>query len=220
MKTEFERIVLFANGIFYEPERLLPKLKADDYLIAVDGGLRYFTQFDLVPDLIIGDLDSADPQSVHKYKTQGVAVRQYPVEKNETDLELALQAAHSLKPKSIWVVAALGGRLDQTLASIFLLTSQGLATCDVRLVDGHQEVLVIHNTTLLTGKAGDRVSLLPINGAVMGVTTSGLYFPLMGETLYPHQTRGVSNHMIDNQAQITVQQGFLLCIHERNAKND
>jgi thiamine pyrophosphokinase len=219
MKTTINRIVLFANGVFYEPEKLLPELKDDDYLIAVDGGLRYFTPFALVPDLIIGDLDSADPEDVQRFKTQGVEVRQYPIEKNETDLELALLFAYSLHPESIWIVAALGGRLDQTLASIYLLTSPDLINCDVRLVDGRQEVLIIQNTTSLSGKTGDRVSLLPLKDAVTGVTTRGLNYPLKGETLYPHQSRGVSNHMTGKQAQVIVQQGLLLCIHERSGKN-
>ncbi len=120
----------------------------DDYLIAVDGGLRYFTPFDLVPDLIIGDLDSADPEDVQRFKTQGVEVRQYPIEKNETDLELALLFAYSLHPESIWIVAALGGRLDQTLASIFFSPHPNFINCDVRLVDGCQEVFIIQRCNI------------------------------------------------------------------------
>jgi len=219
MKTTINRIVLFANGIFYEPEKLLPELKDDDYLIAVDGGLRYFTPFALVPDLIIGDLDSADPEDVQRFKTQGVEVRQYPIEKDETDLELALLAAQALQPESIWIVAALGGRLDQTLASIYLLTSPKLENLDVRLVDGCQEVFIIKDSKTLEGKTGNRVSLLPLHSAVTGVTTRGLNYPLKGETLYPHQSRGVSNHMTGKQAQVTVQKGLLLCIHEWSGKN-
>jgi thiamine pyrophosphokinase len=226
MESDIDRVILFANGDFPEPERLLAELTDQDYLVAVDGGLQYITKFNLVPNLIIGDMDSANPDDMQKYQSQGVEIRQYPQEKDETDLELALQIAQGLQPKTVWVLAALGNRLDQTLANIFLLTSPKLIECDIRLVDGHQEVFMITKAKTLMGKIGDRVSLLPLNGPVIGVQTENLYYPLKGETLYPDQSRGISNLMTSPQAKVSLRQGLLLCIHEfsqpqeRSGKND
>lgn len=226
MNDKRKRVILFANGDFQEPTRILASITPNDFLIAVDGGLRYFTQFNLQPNLIIGDLDSANPDQVDQFKSQGVEVQQYPIEKDETDLEIALQAALSLEPERIWVIAALGNRLDQSLANIFLLTSPNFENRDIRLVDGTQEVLLVRKSTIVTGNPGDRLSLLPLNGPVTGIRTTDLYYPLDHETLYPDQSRGISNKMTAEKATITIDQGLLLCIHEfskpqeRSGKND
>jgi thiamine pyrophosphokinase len=163
---------------------------------------------------------------VDRFKTQGVEIRKYPIEKDETDLELALDAALEIKPSTIWVAAALGDRLDQTLANIFLLTRPAFAEIDLRLVDGLRQVFLIRGTSILEGKPGDRVSLLPLSQEVTDLTTLGLYYPLENETLFRDQTRGISNHMTSSTAKITLQHGHLLCIHEsldpeeRNGKDD
>lgn len=216
MPKDNSRVVLFANGDLSEPEMLRAQLHPDDILIAVDGGLRHIVSLNLTPHLILGDLDSANPEDVQRFKTQGVPVRRYPVEKDETDLELGIEAALKINPREIWIAAALGGRLDQTLGSIFLLTRPELEMIDVRLMDGTQEVFLIRDQAPLTGQPGQTVSLLPLMGPVIGVTTHQLAFPLNHETLYPDHTRGISNRMTATTASVSIDSGFLLCIHAFN----
>ena len=219
MPTNLKRIFLFANGELPAPKEILSMIKGDDYLVAVDGGLGHLTRLGLQPDLIIGDLDSADDREVQHFRQQGVEVRKYPVEKDETDLEIALFAATKMKPDKIWVVAALGNRLDQTLGNIFLLSHPELAGKNIRMVDGQQEVFLIRESGDVTGKEGQRVSLLPLNGPAKGITTAGLKYPLNDETLYPERTRGISNCMTSENAHISLKSGLLLCIHSISNNN-
>jgi thiamine pyrophosphokinase len=214
MKPKTTRVVLFANGNFPAPDRLLSKLTKNDFLIAVDGGLNHLTTHNLTPNLIIGDLDSTQPDDLLKYQSKGVEVRKYPVEKDETDLELALEYAIKRNPKSIWVVAALGDRLDMTLANVYLLTHPQFRAVDLRLIDGLMEVFLISEQAALDGNPEDRVSLIPLTKRVTGITTKGLYYPLHQETLYRDQTRGISNRMSSPSASVAIQKGLLLCIHE------
>jgi len=213
MINPIKKIVLFANGDLPAPERILPQLTSEDILIAVDGGLCHLTQHNLTPNLIIGDLDSANPAEVEKYRAQGVAVDQYPPEKDETDLELALDAALAMASECIWVVGALGKRIDQTLANIFLLTREEFINVDLRMVDGDREIFLIRTSATITGTPGERVSLLPLHGPAVGIQTQGLLYPLKGETLYPDRTRGVSNELTASSAQVTLKSGLLICIH-------
>lgn len=208
------RVILFANGDFPDPKAALADLSSDDFLVAVDGGLRHLTGLNLTPDLIIGDLDSADPEDVHRFESQGVVVRRYPISKNETDLELALLAALEMRPSAIRVVAALGSRLDQTLGNIFLLTRPQFTGMDIRLVDGKQEVFLIRGQVTLRGEQGQRVSLIPLLGPVTGIQTEGLAYSLKDETLFPDHTRGISNRMLNTVASISISSGALLCIHD------
>jgi thiamine pyrophosphokinase len=214
------RVVLFVNGDLPAPDRVRDQLSADDTLIAVDGGLRHLETIGVIPDLVIGDLDSIDQAQLQLYRNQGIQIRQFPVEKDETDLELALDAACDLHPQSIWVVAALGGRLDQTLANIFLLTRPDLEGYDLRLIDGHTEVFLIRDSAVIQGEIGQRVSLLPLNVPAAGISTQGLHYPLLNETLYPDKTRGLSNQMISPTVTISLQTGLLLCIHETVRLNE
>lgn len=219
MPTNLKRIILFANGELPAPKEILSMINEDDFLVAVDGGLGHLTRLGLQPDLIIGDLDSADDREVQHFRQQGVEVRKYPVEKDETDLEIALFAAIKMKPEKIWVVAALGNRLDQTLGNIFLLSHPELAGKNILMVDGQQEVFLIRKSADLTGKEGQRVSLLPLNGPATAITTAGLKYPLNDETLYPERTRGISNHMTGEKAHIFLKSGLLLCIHSISNNN-
>lgn len=214
MTKPITRVILFVNGDLPEPKRFKSLLNPSDFLVAVDGGLAHLHRLGLKPDLIIGDLDSADPNQVETLRADGTVVQSYPADKNETDLELALDAAIKMNPASIWVAAALGGRIDQTLANLFLLTRPDMAGMDIRLVDGECEVFLIRSSYEIKGKAGQRVSLLPILGPVHGIQTEGLKYPLNNESLYPEKTRGISNELTGSSASVLIQQGLLLCIHQ------
>jgi thiamine pyrophosphokinase len=214
MSPNKKRISIFANGPLPSPERIASIVDPADFLIAADGGLRHLSILGLTPQMLVGDLDSADPGLVQTLKNKHITIRQHPADKDQTDLELALTAALELQPESIRIVGALGGRIDQTLGNIFLLTKPELAETDIRLIDSTQEVFLIRESAQLQGQPNQRVSLLPLNGSVKGIRTTGLKYPLNNETLYPDQTRGISNLMVRGTASITINQGLLLCIHE------
>ena len=214
MSPDPKRVFLFANGPLPNLGAVQSLIKAEDFLIAVDGGLRHLLDLGLTPDLIIGDLDSADPALLQPLKKQQVEIRQHPAEKDQTDLELGIDAALEWNPKWIRILGALGGRIDQTLVNIFLLTKPELAGVDIRLVDGEQEVFVIRDSAQISGKSGQRVSLLPLHQPAKGIRTTGLKYQLNGETLYPDRTRGISNVMNSKSASVKLDYGWLLCIHE------
>jgi thiamine pyrophosphokinase len=183
--------------------------------IAVDGGLRYFHLANVSPDVLIGDLDSITREERTWAEKQHTHIIQYPVEKDETDYELALQYVLEQKVEKICILAALGGRLDQTFANCFMLLDERLHGVDVRFDDGSVEVCLIRRSVHIDGQPGDIVSLLPLEPIVRGVTTQQLKYPLLDEDLYMHRTRGISNVMLSESAEICCREGNLLCIHTR-----
>ncbi len=208
-----ERAIIFANGRLPDLEPARRLIRPDDFLIAADGGTRHALALGLLPSIVIGDLDSLTPDDRRRLEGSGVEIRQYPRDKSETDLELALGTALEAGYRSILVLAALGGRLDQTLANLALLTDPSLAEVDVRLDDGIEEAFFVRKQADVQGCPGDTVSLLPWGSPAGGVTTEGLRWPLRGETLYPDKTRGVSNEMLAEIATISLKSGLLLVIH-------
>jgi thiamine pyrophosphokinase len=207
--------VIFANGEVTDINRLGAMLQPDDVLIAADGGLHYLIQLGKWPQVLIGDLDSVNSEVVNQAMEKGVEVRRFPVHKNETDLQLAIEYAIHTGCISIVIAGALGGRLDQTLGNIFLLTRPDLDDFDIRLDDGKEEVFFIHNQAAINGHPGDIVSLIPYGEPVADVKTQSLKYPLDFETLYPDKTRGISNVMESCQAHVSISSGLLICIHTR-----
>jgi thiamine pyrophosphokinase len=210
-----KRAVIFANGVAADINRLAAIIQPDDLLIAADGGLHYLLQLGRWPQFLIGDLDSVSVEEVELARQNGAAVHKYPVGKNETDLQLAMDFAVHAGCSSIVIAAALGGRLDQTLGNIFLLTRPDLKEIDIRLDDGMEEVFVIRNQAEINGQPGDTVSLLPYGEPVKEVKTQNLRYPLNYETLLADHTRGISNVMETTQAIVSISRGILICIHTR-----
>ncbi len=207
------RIIIFANGDLPNLEKARVLLQDDDFIIAADGGTRHALALGRTPNVIVGDLDSLPANfEISKFDDDVIL---YPKDKNETDLELAIQHALTLNPEQIIILAALGGRLDQTLANIALISDLRPLTFDLRLDDGIEEVFFCHDHVQINGTVGDTVSLIPWQGEVAGIVTTNLKWALQNETLYPHKTRGISNEMTSATAAIQIKSGLLLIVHRR-----
>ena len=215
------RVVIFANGEIPDLEKARSLLQANDYLIAADGGADHLMKMGILPEIVIGDLDSVDEDTLFELTSAEVEVEQYSEDKDETDIELALRYAVELQPTAILIVGALGGRLDQTLANLSILADPSLPGIDIRVDDGVEEAFFCRASATkggqveIQGRGGDTVSLIPWNDIVEGVTTEGLQWPLYAETLYPDKSRGISNVMLADSASVSLQSGLLLVVHRR-----
>ena len=208
-----QRIVIAANGAYGPTERLRPYLECADILIACDGGGTWLHRHGYQPQILMGDLDSIDTSALAALEGSGCLIERYPVAKDETDGELALLKAASLGATDIILIGALGGRIDHELANIWLLAMPQLQGISVTIFDGVSFLRLTCDTMTLSGAAGDTVSLIPMGGQVLGITTSGLAYPLRDEPLFLGPARGVSNVMLADTAQISLKEGRLLVIH-------
>jgi thiamine pyrophosphokinase len=209
-----KRVLIFANGDVDDGQMVRQALALSAFVIAADGGARIAAHYDRLPAVVVGDIDSLSQQEQTALAEQGVSFRRYPPEKDETDLELALYYALEQGADWIRIVGGLGGRLDQSLANVYLLALPALHDCDVRLVAGEQEIRAISpGTHTISGHVDDTLSLIPLGGAVHGIQTQHLKYPLDRETLEFGPARGVSNVMTADEAIISLEEGNLLLIH-------
>ncbi len=209
------RVIIFVNGQFQEPEVARKVICPDDYIIAVNGGTYRALSINVMPHVIIGDLDSLGHAEEARVRSGKADILRFPSRKDETDLELALRYAIEKGATEIILLAALGGRLDQSFANICLLTLPELQEIDVRIVEGSQTAFLIHDEAEITGKPGDIVSILPIGGDAVGITNSGLEWSLDDATLLLGTTRGISNVMLGERAYIRVREGMVFCVVDR-----
>jgi thiamine pyrophosphokinase len=207
---------IFANGSTDDGPFVQRELAtaADAWVIAADGGALQAQYYGRPVNTVIGDLDSLDAEELTLLKEQGADIHQFPPEKNETDLELAILFAAQNNFQRIRVFSALGGRLDQTLSNIYLLALPALRNLDVRLLAGKQQAWLIYpGISTLNGEKGDTISLIPIAGEAHGIRTHNLYYPLLDETLRFGPARGVSNVMQTETATVSFTEGVLLVVH-------
>ncbi len=217
------RAVIFANGLLSGLPAIEAAIQKDDLLIAADGGAIHCLNFGLTPRFVVGDFDSLSTETVQTLERLGAKLVVYPVRKDFTDLELALQLAHSQGAEVAVVLGALGNRWDMTLANLLLPAYEAFSALTIRLVDGNQEISLVRagKTGSFYGEPGDIVSLIPLGGAASGITTNGLEYPLEHGTLEFGSSRGVSNVLIGQQATVELEMGMLLSviIHKKEEKN-
>ncbi len=210
------RVILFVNGEFdtEDAEVASEQIRPDDLVITVDGGTRHAWASGVTPHVVIGDLDSLSSEEVARLRAAHTRVISFSPDKDETDLELALRYSVEQGATEIVVWGALGGRLDQTMANVLLLTLPELGGVDVRIVAraGKETAFLVREAATITGQPGDTVSLIPLGGNAVGVTTDGLKWELHHEDLHFGPARGVSNVLKQASARVRLQRGMLLCV--------
>ncbi len=181
-------------------------------VIAADSGLDHAASLGLEVTVAVGDFDSASPEAIARAEASGTRIERHSTEKDQTDLELALDAAVEMSPARVVVLASDGGRLDHLVSALLLLGSDRFQGVELDAQLGKARVHVIRREREFDGEEGELVSLLALHGPAEGVTTDGLAYALRHETLDAGSSRGVSNVFASTRARIEVAHGVLLAI--------
>lgn len=186
------------------------------YVIAADSGLAWASALGLEPDLIVGDMDSVDPDALADFEEQGgrTEVRRFESAKDFSDFELAMEAALQREPATITVIGLLGGRFDHVLGNVAVLAKPELRRAEVVALTATERIAVVHDHVELAGRPGDLVSLLPFGGDAHGVRTAGLRYALKDETLFCSRSRGIDNEFVQEGATVSLTDGVLLAIQQ------
>jgi thiamine pyrophosphokinase len=189
----------------------LPK---DAFVIAADSGVDHALAAGLQVDVAIGDFDSVSAEGLDAVIAAGARVERHPAAKDHTDLELAMDEALAAGARDVIVLGADGGRRDHLFANLLVLASPRFRTCRIAAYLGRGRVHVLHGgqAVRLDGEHGELLSLLPVHGPAEGVRTSGLRYPLHGETLPAGTSRGVSNVIETPPAEVVLDAGTLVVV--------
>jgi thiamine pyrophosphokinase len=193
------------------PARLRPQ--AGDLVLAADGGANLCLAWGWPVDAVVGDMDSVDAGVRQRLEAQGTPFVVSPVEKDETDLELALRLALDWGATELIIAGALGARIDHTLGNLALLALPTLADIPTCIADGDQTVRLARHQLIIAGQPGDTLSLLPFGGDARGVSVAGVHWPLHNAHLPLGPSLSISNRMTANRAEVSVQDGLLLVVH-------
>ena len=179
-----------------------------EMVIAADEGIDNARLLGMPEDLLVGDLDSASDGS----EAFAGSVQRHPVDKDQTDLELALAAALAAGMKSVTVVGTMAGRVDHALGNLLLLTADRWQALRIDARIDSARAWVVRDRLVVDGAPDELLSLMAIGGPATGVSTSGLAWPLDSALLESGPGLGLSNRMTGPTAKLSVQQGVLLVI--------
>jgi thiamine pyrophosphokinase len=201
-----ERALVICNGEPPSRTLALRLARESDCIVAADGGANIARRFGLLPDVIIGDLDSLLPSTRRFFRTSSIVrVRR----QDNTDLEKALDFLVDEKCRSATILGATGKRLDFTLGNLSVLWNY---TRRIRLtfVGDGWTALPVGRERSVTARIGTTVSLIPFGGC-SGITLRGLQYPLTNGTMHVGQI-GVSNVVRTSPFSVRVKKGHMLLI--------
>ena len=195
------------------------KSNAYDCIIAADSGMNFLHRNGIVPDVIAGDFDSVDDDSLDEFSSLSEVemLRLNPV-KDDTDTEFVIREAILRGATSISVLGATGTRLDHVLANVYLLGIGLEAGVSMEIVDSHNRIRMTDTVLEISKKEqfGAYVSVLPVKGDAKGVILEGMKYPLSDADVNCFSSLGVSNEIVEDVAKISVKQGTLLVIESND----
>lgn len=207
------RIVIIAGGEIRDPAFYKKLVCKDDYIICVNGGSVHAIEMGLIPDLLIGDLDSLASETRDRVLGQKPELLRHPTKKDKSDLELALDHAVGMDPVEVIIFGALGGaRFDHFFINLLLLQIPLRHKVKAKIVDERHEIFLTDSNLVINGRKGDYLSLFALTSEVQGIVTEGLKYRLHNESLSFSSTRGLSNEMLGRRAEVSFDSGLLLVI--------
>lgn len=209
------RFLIMANGDYGELEWYRERRRSCDRLICADGGAAWAGRLSMLPDWVIGDMDSISKADRELLERSGTVFHIYPQEKDYTDTQLAMTLAAQNEASEITVWGGMGNRLDHTLANLFSAGLHVQHGIDVRFEAPAVTVYLVRDRLVLCGRAGETVSVLALGDRAAGVVLQGFRYPLNGVVLEGNLPCGISNVITSSESLIQVASGVLAVFYYR-----
>jgi thiamine pyrophosphokinase len=194
-----------------------PKLKdlrecasASEMIIAADKGAQYCLDAEIVPDIVIGDMDSLPRKARLQLEKIGVDMVAYSPDKDKTDTQLALECAIKKGAKEIVILSGIGDRIDHSIANIHLLKKALSSGIDAQLLDPKHKIFLIRSEYCIEKMKGKTVSFLPLTPKAEGIFLKGFRYTLKSATMTLGFPCGVSNVITSDKATVKVSNGILV----------
>ncbi|MDN3014798.1 thiamine diphosphokinase [Paenibacillus sp. BSR1-1] len=206
------------------PEDLLPNLKEyegkNTLWVGVDRGVFHLLNRNISPVIAFGDFDSVSPEELQFIERKVEELKRFKPEKDETDMELALNWALEQNSEKIRIFGATGGRLDHLFANVQLLLNplRAKKAADICLIDRNNLLFLKEPGTYTINKmkAEKYISFVPLTLNVSGITLEGFKFPLKNQHISLGSTLCISNELISDYGTFSFSEGILIVIRSHD----
>lgn len=205
--------ILLVSGGEPDWKALEEAVKEADEIIALDRGLDYLKEIGIVPDLLLGDLDSThlNPASFPK----GMEIKRFPKEKDATDTQLGIEEAIARGAERILMLGATGRRLDHFLGNLDALLPATEYGVEAIMIDAYNRIRMFSKSFSIK-KSSTYVSLIPYTDRVTGVTLRGFRYEVTDRTFVKGNTLGISNEITADEAYVHFEEGIFLVIESND----
>jgi thiamine pyrophosphokinase len=209
------RAAIFLNGSPDSSDLLRRVAGLADLIVAADGGARYALEAGVVPDLVVGDMDSLGEDLALEVERLGATLERHAVRKDKMDGQLAVLAARERGATAANLLCAVGGTLGALFAvPQILLAAERIGLRSTVVADRGRIFVIEAGARSVQGDPQDSVSIFPLSGPATGVTLESMEYPLENASLEPGDTLGFHNELIGREATVSVGKGAVLVVHE------
>lgn len=189
--------------------------------IGADRGALYLLQQGVTPTEAVGDFDSISKEEYQRIAQSVQKVDRYRAEKDETDIELAVERALAYEPKQIILTGVTGGRLDHFQSALHLLYRFQLANPSIQfLIRNRLNVISMLAPGLrrISPEPGfPYISFFPFEGKVTGLTLTGFKYETVNANLETGVTMFTSNEPVAEVCTISFRDGICLMVRSTDS---
>ncbi|MGM0639995.1 MAG: thiamine diphosphokinase [Thermotogota bacterium] len=198
------------DDLFFYKQKILNA----DVNIASDSGIKIYKKLNIIPDYLIGDLDSANERDILWAKDNNVEILKYPSQKDEIDSELSIMKAQQLGCEKVYLSSVTGSRIDHTLAGIYLLGKY--SNLDPEIIEEKYNIGIVKDKKNIMTNIDDSWAILPLGEDLEGLTLKGFKYNLFEQKLDKYDSIGVSNQAKEEIISISLKKGIVVYIHYKS----
>lgn len=209
-----KKYIIFLNGEYKYSQKFLEELFCGEYeLFCADGGSNYAYKINKIPKIIIGDLDSINPEVLQFYKSKNVNIEKFPRDKDFTDFELILEKVYKKKSKfeKVFVVGGIGNRIDMTLSNIFLMEKYE----NLVFLTENEEIFYSEKSFTLKNKKNYGFSIIPLSENIEKLTLRGFRYETDKWFVKRKDRSLVSNIITCNESKVLFEKGKMIIILQK-----
>lgn len=210
------KILIIGSGKSFNKSLVTKYFNECDYVISADGGASALYNYKMIPDIIIGDLDSISIEAKRFFENMNVNFERFPTKKDKTDMEISIDYALNMKCTEITLLGATGTRFDHSLANVFLLINLMNKGIKAKIIDSNNEIYTVNDSIELIKEENSYVSIIPIINENVNITTTGFEYETNNKLFELGSTLGISNEIKDNIGKINVNDGVCLVIKSKD----
>jgi len=211
--NKLKRCIILANG--KPPKKsVITFFQKNGFktLICADGGANSALNLNLIPDFIIGDLDSISAKALKEFKSVSKIIR--IKRQNDTDVEKCLKFAIKNNFSEVVLAGAMGNRLDHSFCNLGIVL-KFFPQINISLISEDSFLKPFSGKVILKTFSGETISVYGIDTKTK-VTSKGLKYPLMNSALPFGLKESTSNAAVKNEVELDIRNGAMLVVRDFN----
>ncbi|EEH98184.1 thiamine pyrophosphokinase [Clostridium sp. 7_2_43FAA] len=210
------KAIIVSGGEAPSKQLLLNEIKNSNLIIGADKGCEVLYNYNISPNYILGDFDSADKDIIKAMEVSGCEKIKYKKEKDFTDTEIAFNLAVEKGAKEIVLLGGTGTRYDHSLSNLGLMLKALKMSIILKIIDDNNIIFLTDKSMILKGNKGDTISFHAYCECVKNLNICGSKYDLINYDLCLGDGLTTSNEFIGNDIKITFDSGILMVLYTKD----